>query len=63
MNVRPYSPSAGPARGASDRRRIRRATRSRRPYCTTNGCTTYLVPDVSGQVAECPVCGARRAIH
>jgi hypothetical protein len=49
--------------GASARRRIRRTSHGHPYYCSTNGCTTYLVPDAMSGVAICPVCGARRRLH
>ncbi len=49
--------------GQSARRRIRRTTGEHRLFCTTNGCATYMQPDNNGQMATCPICGARQAIH
>lgn len=43
-------------------RRIRR-TAPNRLFCSTNGCTTYLVPDEDGRRATCPICGLRRSIR
>ena len=48
---------------ASARRRIRRTSHGHLIYCSTNGCTTYLVPDATSGVAICPVCGAQRRLH
>ena len=28
-----------------------------RPYCSTNGCTSFLEIDDEGRVAQCPICG------
>ena len=45
-------------------RRMRRRTHSAsRPYCSTNGCTSFLVVDPSTEVATCPVCGYTRRLH
>jgi predicted RNA-binding Zn-ribbon protein involved in translation (DUF1610 family) len=41
---------------------MRRAA-AQRWFCSTNGCTTYLVPDESGSRAVCPICGLRRSIR
>ena len=43
-------------RRAQAQRRLRRAA-GRRLFCSTNGCTTYLVPDADGRPATCPICG------
>ena len=48
-------------RRAQAQRRLRRAA-GRRLFCTTNGCTTYLVPDGDGRRATCPICGLRRSL-
>jgi hypothetical protein len=42
-------------------RRLRR-TASQRLFCSTNGCTTFLVPDESGERAVCPICGLQRTV-
>jgi hypothetical protein len=55
----------GPARltqRSQAQRRIRR-TSARRLFCSTNGCTTFLVPDASGALARCPVCGYQRLLQ
>jgi hypothetical protein len=39
-----------------------RRTAAQRLFCSTNGCTTFLVPDESGRRAVCPICGLQRAI-
>jgi len=41
---------------------MRRAA-SHRLFCSTNGCTTFLVPDEDGQHASCPVCGLQRRVR
>jgi hypothetical protein len=49
---------------ASNMRRLRRrASSANRPYCSTNGCTSFLVVDPLSSVATCPVCGFTRHIH
>jgi hypothetical protein len=48
-------------RRAHAQRRLRRAA-SRRLFCSTNGCTTYLIPEVDGRQAICPICGLRRSL-
>jgi hypothetical protein len=52
---------------ASTMRRLRRraahaAAGARRPYCRTNGCTSFLVVDPGTNVATCPICGYTRHI-
>jgi len=47
------------SRRSQAQRRMRRAS-VHRMFCSTNGCTTYLVPDESGRTATCPICGLRR---
>jgi hypothetical protein len=49
-------------RRAQAQRRLRRAA-GRRLFCSTNGCTTYLVPDADGHLATCPICGLRRGLE
>ena len=51
-------------RGANMRRlqHRRRTAPPARFYCRTNGCTTYLQPDLLTGLATCPICGARRRI-
>jgi hypothetical protein len=46
---------------AHAQRRLRRAA-GRRLFCSTNGCTTYLVPELDGREAACPICGLRRSL-
>jgi hypothetical protein len=50
-------------RGSSMRRMRRRssaASAAYRPYCGTNGCTSFLIVDVEGRSAHCPICGFER---
>jgi hypothetical protein len=49
---------------ASNMRRLRRrATSAARPYCSTNGCTSFLEVDANTGVASCPICGYVRRTH
>ena len=49
------------SRRSHARRRLRRAA-THRLFCSTNGCTTFLVPDPEGRSATCPVCGLHRGL-
>jgi hypothetical protein len=57
----PHAPAAI-SRRSHAQRRLRR-TASSRLFCTTNGCTTYLVPNEDGDHAVCPVCGLKRRLR
>jgi hypothetical protein len=57
----PHAPDTLSRRSLSQRR-IRR-TAGNRLFCSTNGCTTYLLPDEVGGGATCPVCGLRRRLR
>ncbi|MFO7532070.1 MAG: hypothetical protein R6W93_06380 [Candidatus Limnocylindrales bacterium] len=57
----PHTPTAI-SRRSHAQRRLRR-TASNRLFCTTNGCTTFLVPDPAGGHAVCPVCGLERKLR
>lgn len=57
----PHAP-ANLSRRSQAQRRLRRAA-SQRLFCSTNGCTTYLVPDDGGLHADCPVCGLQRKLR
>jgi hypothetical protein len=50
------------SRRSQAQRRMRRAA-AQRMFCSTNGCTTYLMPDESGRTATCPICGLRRTVR
>ena len=50
------------SRRSHAQRRLRRAA-SNRLFCSTNGCTTFLVPDEDGTTATCPVCGLHRRLR
>ncbi|HSL33025.1 MAG TPA: hypothetical protein VK871_05195 [Candidatus Limnocylindrales bacterium] len=45
------------------RRLRRRAASAYRPYCSTNGCTSYLVVDPANGIAHCEICGYTRRLH
>ena len=49
-------------RASSMRRMRRRVVNSNKMYCATNGCTSYLVVDELGGVAQCEICGYTRRI-
>jgi hypothetical protein len=50
-------------RAAATRRlRRRAASASSRIYCSTNGCTTFMVVDAEAATARSPVCGAVRRL-
>ena len=57
----PNTPAGLSQRGHAQRR-LRRSAASRRIFCSTNGCTTFLEPDASGLTATCPICGNRRVM-
>jgi hypothetical protein len=49
-------------------RRMRRrtsaaGTAARPPYCSTNGCTSFLDVDPTTGTATCPICGYVRRPH
>ena len=50
------------SRRAQAQRRLRRAA-PHRLFCSTNGCTTFLVEDPSGERAVCPICGLQRTFR
>ena len=50
-------------RASSMRRMRRRAVIATRPYCATNGCTSFLVIDELGGVAHCEICGVSRRLN
>jgi hypothetical protein len=45
------------------RRLRRRSQAAGRPYCSTNGCTSFLEVDPITRIASCPICGYTRRIH
>jgi hypothetical protein len=61
MNPRMTTSVAG--RSVAMRRLRRRAASSNRPYCSTNGCTSYLTLDPAAGVARCEICGYVRRLH
>ena len=50
-------------RSVAMRRLRRRAANAHRPYCGTNGCTSYLVVDSAAGIARCEICGYTRRLH
>jgi hypothetical protein len=50
-------------RAGAMRRQRRRAVAARRPYCSTNGCASFLEVDTAAGTATCPVCGYTRRLH
>jgi hypothetical protein len=50
-------------RSVAMRRMRRRSSTATRPYCSTNGCTSYLVVDPDTSVGTCPICGYTRHIR
>jgi hypothetical protein len=61
MNPRTTTSVAG--RSVAMRRMRRRTATANRPYCSTNGCTSYLVLDPASGVARCEICGYTRRLH
>jgi hypothetical protein len=49
-------------RASSMRRMRRRAVAANRLYCSTNGCTSFLVIDDTGSTATCEICGYTRRL-
>jgi hypothetical protein len=54
--------TAAVGRAGAIRRQRRRSAAARRPYCATNGCTSFLELDAAAGVARCPICGYVRRI-
>lgn len=50
-------------RASSMRRMRRRAAHATRLYCATNGCTSFLVVDETGNTAHCEICGYTRRLN
>ena len=50
-------------RASSMRRLRRRAVAANRLYCSTNGCTSFLVLDEANGTAHCEICGFTRRLH
>jgi hypothetical protein len=50
-------------RAGARRRQRRRASASRRPYCATNGCASFLDVDPATGIGRCPICGYTRRTH
>jgi hypothetical protein len=58
----PPTTTADISRRSRSQRRLRRAA-AHRLFCSTNGCTTFLVPEEDGYTATCPVCGLSRRLR
>jgi len=50
-------------RASSMRRMRRRTSAATRLYCSTNGCTSFLVLDEQSGIAHCEICGYTRTLH
>jgi hypothetical protein len=50
-------------RAGAIRRQRRRSAAARRPYCATNGCTSFLEVDAASRIARCPICGYARRLN
>lgn len=50
------------SRRSHAQRRLRRAA-AQRLFCSTNGCTTFLLTEQDGRSATCPVCGLQRKLR
>ncbi len=50
-------------RASSMRRMRRRVAQATRLYCSTNGCTSYLVIDETAGIALCEICGYTRRLN
>jgi len=50
-------------RSVAMRRMRRRSSTATRPYCSTNGCTSFLIVDPDTEIASCPICGFTRRMH
>jgi hypothetical protein len=48
---------------AMRRMRRRASTSASRLFCSTNGCTSFLVVDPATNVGTCPICGYTRHVH
>ncbi len=62
MLARTHHSPAALSRRSHAQRRLRRAA-SGRLFCSTNGCTTFMVPEDGGGRAVCPVCGLKRTLR
>jgi hypothetical protein len=58
----PHTHNTDISRRSHSQRRLRRAA-AHRLFCSTNGCTTFLVPADDGRSATCPVCGLVRRLR
>jgi hypothetical protein len=49
-------------RASAMRRQRRRIANTYRLYCSTNGCTSFLVLNEGDRTATCPICGYTRRL-
>jgi hypothetical protein len=49
-------------RSSAMRRLRRRPDHPQRPYCRTNGCTSFLAVDAAARRASCSICGYTRRL-
>ena len=49
-------------RTGARRRQRRRAAAAVRPFCSTNGCASFLDVDEATGRASCPICGFSRRV-
>ncbi len=62
MLTRSLNTPAALGQRAVAQRRMRRSAASRHLFCATNGCTTIMDLDATGQVAVCHICGSTRQL-
>jgi hypothetical protein len=60
MLTRSLNTPAALGQRAVAQRRLRRSAASRHLFCSTNGCTTLMDIDATGQLATCHICGNTR---
>jgi hypothetical protein len=63
MTPRTTTVTSTAGRSVAMRRMRRRTATAHRPYCGTNGCTTYLTLDSASGTASCEICGYTRRLH
>ena len=49
-------------RASAMRHQRRRTANAARTYCSTNGCTSFLVLDPETGIGTCPICGYIRRL-
>ena len=62
LHRHPQTHTTNLSRRSHSQRRLRRAA-ANRLFCSTNGCTTYMVAADDGRSATCPVCGLVRHLR